>query len=732
MSGPTRRQPATPDAPVRAAVPATGVSAPPSFVNDVIPVMARVGCSSGTCHGANSGKGGFKLSLRGYAPELDFLAITRQMNGRRINRQEPEKSLLLRKPLYEVKHGGGVALRKGSLEHRTLLAWLRDGAVGSAEKEPRLLKLAVSPTRRRFAPGERQPLRVRATFSDGRARDVTARALFRSNDLGVAKVSDDGLIAAVAPGATAVQAKYMDQLAVVDVVVPYRQKVPASAFPPVAHPVDRVVHARLRELNLAPSGPATDAEFLRRAFLDVTGTLPTAEEARAFLDSRETDKRAKLVSALLERPEYGLVWAMKLTDLFLVRKEHMGRKNTLAFHQWLAEQFNANRPWCRVVSDMLTVTGPTADAPQALWWVSRQAIKPGQGFWLRAPELSAEVASQVFLGQRIQCAKCHNHPTERYTQEDYYSFTALFAQIHGEGDGDVVPKVISAKDVGEIRHPRTGQVMEPRPLDRLALGLRPGEDRRAKLAAWLTGRGRQAFARAMVNRVWARLFGSGIVEPVDDLRSTNPPRIPALMDVLTREFIASGYDVKRLIATIMASRTYQATSVPTKLNRVDRAFFSRYLARRLSAEELLDAVAQVTGIPDRFATYPVGTRALELSDTEVNSLELDTFGRPPRVMPCDCERSMAPSMSQALALFNSDALQAKLKSGEGTVAALLASGRPDVAIVEELFLACFARRPSAKERAACLAAIARAPNRAEGVQDVLWALINSKEFSFNH
>jgi len=710
----------------------TGGPAHYSFRNDVVPVLARLGCSAGTCHGANSGKGGFRLSLRGYAPEQDFAWITRQFSGRRITREAPEASLLLRKPLMETPHGGGRALARGSAEHRTLLGWLREGAPGPADDEARLTALKALPGDRVYAPREEQRVVVQAEYSDGSARDVTDRVLFRSNDEAVATVSPEGQVTAVGSGDTAVQAKYGDLLAVLRVTVPYPFKVDPAAYGRPVNLVDAAVLAKLRALNLEPGGPCSDEEFLRRVFLDVLGTLPTADEARRFLDDRAPDRRERLIREVLERPEYASIWALKLCDHSMVRKEHMGRKNTLALHQWLTEQFLANRPWDRLVGDLLTATGSPEENPAVLWWASRQSVRPNARGWVRHYELTGEVAAQVFLGQRIQCAKCHNHPTDRWTQDDYYGFAAIFAQVNGEGRADPIPERFTAADPGEVRQPRTGRLMPPAPLGGPPLEATEGEDRRGKLMAWLTGPGREPFARAAVNRVWARLFGQGIVEPVDDLRSTNPPSNDALLDGLARELIAHDYDLKHLIGVILRSRTYQATSQATKHNVVDTRFASRYPVRRLQGEELLDAVAQVTGVPDRFATYPLGTRAVELPDSELPSLALDTFGRPTRVTPCDCDRSAAPSLSQALEFFNGDALQAKLRHPGGFAATLVKSGRPEGEIVEELYLRALARRPTPAEAEAVRGALHRSPNLQEGVQDLLWALLNTKEFMFQH
>lgn len=703
-----------------------------SFRNDVVPVLSRLGCSSGTCHGANSGKGGFKLSLRGYAPELDFLWITRQFAGRRISREAPEESLLLRKPLMKTPHGGGKVLEEGSREYYTLLGWLLQGAPGGDESEPKVASLRVLPGDRVYSKGEKQRLVVQATYTDGSVRDVTDRALFRSNDTGVAEVDPEtGLVTAQSSGATAVQAKYDDQLAVVQVTVPFPYRVPAQAYARRFNYVDDAVYARLRQLHLEPGALCTDEEFLRRVYVDAIGTLPTADEAREFLDSKDPDKRNRLIDQVLQRPEYASLWALRLCDLSMIRKEHLGRKNTIAVHQWFTEQFLRNRPWDQLVADLVTATGSVDENPATLWWASRQQTRPNSRGWVRHYELTGEIVAQVFLGQRIQCAKCHNHPTERYTQDDYYRFAAIFAQVNGDGRADPIPERFVATDKGEVRHPRTGQVMPAASLDGVVYRVAEGEDRRRKFAEWLTGAGKEMFARNAVNRVWARLFGSGIVEPVDDLRSTNPPRNAELLDALARDLIAHKWDLKYLMGTIMRSRTYQATSRATPNNRIDTQFFSHYPVRRLQGEELMDAIAQVTGVPDRYATYPLGTRAIELSDTELPSQALDTFGRPTRVNPCECDRSMAPSLSQALELFNGDGLQAKLKNGDGIVARLLKRGKPDAEIVEELFLRAFSRRPTAAERKR-VAELLIGQTREEAMQDLLWALINSKEFMFHH
>lgn len=702
--------------------------APPSFVNDVIPTLSRLGCNTGPCHGAAQGKGGFRLSLRGYAPEIDYFSITRHLGGRRISRTEPERSLFLRKPLLEVAHRGGKRLNRGTREFAVLSGWLRMGAPGPTGKEPTLTKLEILPGDRKMRPGEKQKLAVRAHFTDGHVEDVTHRAIFNSNDIAIATVDEFGVVTQQRAGETAVVARYMDKLTAVRFMSPFDRKVNPAAFAARINYIDDLVNAKLKELRIEPSQSCTDEEFVRRAFIDAIGTLPMGDEARTFLDDRDPKKRERLLGALLQRPEYGMVWALKFGDLFTLRREYMQRKNAMVLQQWLMDQFNANRPWDQIATDILTASGDIDTHRGGLFYVSRAPQKPGEGYWIRATENTSEMVAQVFLGNRIQCAKCHNHPTERYTQDDYYHFAALWQQVSGKEGPGPVPLKLTATANGDVRQPRTGEVMVARPLDRSDLGFAKDEDRRVKAAAWIVGR--DDFARNIVNRVWARCFGAGIVEPVDDIRSTNPATNEPLMRALVNDLRAHNFDLKYLTATIMKSRTYQLSAQPNKTNRTDTKLFSHYMPRRMPAEEMADAVAQVTGVSDRYPGMPPGIRACELADTEIPSIMLDTFGRPPRVMPSDSERNCNPAISQALALLNSDAIQQKLKSSECVLTDLLK--KPDAEVVETLFLSAFSRRPTAKEAAALLDQVKAAPKRDEAFQDVMWALLNSKEFMFNH
>ncbi len=702
-----------------------------SFVNDVVPVLSRVGCNSGTCHGAAQGKGGFKLSLRGYAPDADFLSITRAMNGRRITREAPDQSLFLRKPLMEVPHRGGSVLHRGTIEYATLASWLAQGAPGPKPKETQISGLKILPGDRQFAPGENQRLRVLANFNDGTTKDVTGRALFATNDPAIASVSPEGLVKQLRSGESAITVKYMDKMAAIRVMAPFSQVIKPSEYSHRFNFIDEHVNAKLASLHIGPSGLCTDEEFLRRSYLDAIGTLPTYSEATQFLDSKAPDKRAKLVEGLLNRPEFGQIWALKFGDLFVLRREYMHRRYAMLMQQWLAEQFNANRPWDKIASDILGATGDLSENRGGLFYVSRSPQKPGEGAWIRHTENTAEMVATVFLGNRIQCAKCHNHPSEKFTQDDYYHFTALFQQVTGKGDQDEgVPARIEATANGDVRHPRTSELMAARPLDRSDLGFAKDEDRRVKFVQWLVKQ--DDFARNIINRFWARCFGSGIVEPVDDIRSTNPSKNEPLMNALIADLRANHFDLKRLMSLIMNSRTYQLSAETTKTNSIDTKLFSHYAAKRMQAEELADAVCQVTGIPDRFQNIPFGTRAIELADAEIPSIMLDTFGRPTRVQPLEGERNCSPAMSQALALLNGELVQQKVKDGNSILNRWIKDKKTDDEIIDQIFVTALSRRASSKEMQTLKDLITTAPKRDEGLQDVMWAVLNSKEFIFIH
>jgi len=722
-----------------ACAPARSADAP-SFVHDVEPLFTRLGCNQGSCHGKGAGQNGFRLSLRGYAPEMDYLWLTREYDGRRIDTAHPANSLLLLKPLGKAPHEGGKLLSEGSREHRLILDWIEAGAPGPRKDEPGVKSVSAEPVQRTLKPGQEQQLTVFAEYVDGRKRDVTWLARFDSNDAGVATVDARGLVRVARPGETAVRASFMGQVAVVIVTVPFEQKVNAEAFHVRNNVIDDHVFAKLAALNIEPSGLADDAEFCRRVYLDGIGTLPTADEVRTFLADRRTDKRPRLIDALLERPEFVDTWALFLSDLLQNRKERdhdvRGPKGVRSFHDWLRKQVAANRPWDELARDVLTVTGKS-DANPAVGYFIVTVGEHGE------PDRSEVVASvaQSFLGTRVGCAQCHNHPLEKYTQDDYYHFAAFFSRLklerHEPKQGPTILTVGTrdpnqAKQPVGVSQPRTGQFMKPQPLDRSSVEVKPGDDPRVRLAAWMTDPKNESFSGAMVNRIWRHYLGVGLVEPVDDLRASNPPSNPELWAALNKEFVDYKFDLKHLMRVILNSRTYQLTSATRPGNATDARFYSHYHARRLPAEVLLDAISQASGVPDNFAGYPAGIRALQLPDPTLKSYFLTLFGRSERVTACACERSGEVTMPQLLHLLNGEDIVQKVRSGDGRLAALLKEKKTDAQVTEELFLATLSRPPSGKETEAVTKALGDGGTRDEVFRDLFWALLNSKEFTFNH
>jgi hypothetical protein len=705
---------------VRGARRARGIS----FANEVIPTLTRAGCNQGACHGAASGKGGFKLSLAGYDPQADYIAITRQAKSRRLCRPHPERSLILRKPTLSMPHGGGRRFEVGSAPYRLLLAWIEDGAPGPQPKDPHITSLEVLPAERMMTPREQQQLVVRARYSDGAAIDVTAQTRLNSLNEAVAQVTPEGEVTANGRGVTAIMARYHGLAAVGRITIPFSSPPPAAGhYPPPANFIDTLVIRKWQVLGLVGSGPCSDSEFIRRASLDAIGTLPTPREVTAFLASRAPDKRARLIDSLLDRPEYADYWSVKWGDLLRINRGALGDKGMWSFSNWLHGVLAQNRPVDRWVRELITAQGSTYTTGPANFY--RVAQSP--------PDL-AETTSQVFLGVRLQCARCHHHPFEKWSQDDYYSLAAFFARV-GLKDSEEFgifggEQVVRLRASGEVRQPRTNAVMQPRPLDGAPV-VDPVDPRRA-LAAWITGPKNPFFARSIANRYWAYLMGRGIVEPVDDMRVTNPPSNPELLDALARDFIAHGDDLKVLLRTIMNSRVYQLSSQATAANRADDRFYSHYLVKRLPAEVLLDAISTAAAAPEKFPDLPDGTRAIQLPDAGVESPFLDTFGRPPRAIACECERRSEPNIAQALSLMNGDLLNKKLSAKEGRVAHLAAAGKPTADIVRELYLASLSRAPRSSELTTALGLIHKAPKRQEGIEDLLWTLMNSREFIFNH
>ena len=712
----------------------------PSFLNDVEPILTRLGCNQGACHGKSAGQNGFRLSLRGYASEWDYHWITREFLARRINPTSPEKSLLLAKPSGKAPHEGGVLMRPGSREYQTLLAWIEAGAPGPQKDEPTVRRVEIVPAGRVLKVGQSLPLLVQAEYTDGRRRDVTWLTQFFSNDASALEVSPGGVVKVVRPGETAVRAHFMGQVAVALITTPHDANVDPARFTAQNNFIDEHVFRKLADLRIEPSAPCTDEQFIRRVFLDTIGTLPAPAEVKAFLADRRPDKRARLIDAILERPEFVDFWAMQLADLVQNRKERdhdvRGTKGVRSLHQWLRAQVAKNRPWDELVRDLLTVTGPSDAHPAVGYYI----VTVGEQRESHRSPLVAS-AAQTFLGTRIGCAECHNHPLERYTQDDYYHFAGFFARVKLERkDPKAGPTklVVSAADANQnkqpvgVVQPRTGHFLKPQPLDRIALPVAPTDDPRAVLATWLTDPKNDAFAGAMVNRLWAHFFKVGLVEPVDDLRASNPPSNPALYQALCEEFVRAKFDRKHVMRLILNSRAYQLSSKTTPANAKDNRFYSHYYARRLPAEVLLDAICDVTGVPERFDGYPVGIRAVQVPDPSVKSPFLSMFGRSERVTACACERTSDVNLSHTLMLMSGPVTQGRIEDPQGRLAQLLKSKRPDAEIIDELFVHAIGTLPTPEQRTLLERHRAQAASRQACFSDLMWALLNAERFLFNY
>jgi hypothetical protein len=721
---------------------------PVSFVRDVVPMLARTGCYNAACHAKAGGKNGFQLSVLAFDPETDYNAIARQARSRRIDRFRPAASLLLKKATVAVPHAGGQRFKPDSPEYRLVTRWIAEGARFILDGEPVLARVEVAPAERVMAPRRAQQLLVTAVYSDGSRRDVTRQAQYRSDEAAIAEVSESGRVSTTAfAGEAAVMARFMGQVAVARISVPLNRPLPPKAYAdlPRFNFVDDLVYRKLAKLSVLPSPLCDDATFLRRASLDLTGTLPTAEETRQFLaeardegggmrDESKRDplhpssliphpSRTSLIDRLLARSEYADYWSMQWSNLLLVNPDLLAPRGAFAFYRWLREAFQENMPFDRFAREIVTASGETyREGPPNFY---RALPNPGD---------RARAVSQLFLGVRLDCAQCHHHPFERWGQDDFYSLAAFFARVKDKSSyPEGYLSVIYPGSEGEVEHPRTGKVMPPRPVGGAVPEIAAGQDRREALARWMTAPENPFFARTIVNRVWAQLMGRGIVEPVDDFRVTNPASNPELLDALAKEFVAHGYDLKHLIRTIVSSAAYQRSSVSTPGNVRDTRSYSRYYKKRLPAEVLLDAIGQVTGVPEPFRAHPEGTRAIQMWDSRLEVEFLQVFGRPGRQTVCECERRTEGSVPQLLHLMNSNRMQERLGNDQGFAAALDRSGKPEEEIVTEAYLTALSRLPTKPELAAAHTAFTREKTtRRQAIEDLLWALLNSAEFLLNH
>jgi len=719
-----------------------------SFRDHVEPLLAKEGCNSGACHGALAGKGGFKLSLRGYDPATDFFNIVKQDRGRRVELADPGRSLVLAKPSGAIAHKGGVRFGTNSLEYRILSEWISKGAAPPNDGDPRVEQLDILPARSFQRVGESQQILARARYSSGRTEDVTRWVKWSSADESVCRVDDQGKTQVIGPGEGAIVAWYASKLAIARVTVAYpRQPAHAAEMVDRRKPrnvIDEHIDKQLARLNLPPSPACSDAEFVRRVYIDTIGCLPTIDEARSFLADASPSRRDALIERLLSRAEFSDYWTYKWSDLLMLNGTRLRPTALKTYYQWIRKQVADGVPWDQFVRSIVTATGESVDNGPTNFYALSQS-----------PEDMSENVCQAFLGLSIGCAKCHNHPLEKWTNDQYYGMASLFARVKAKGwggegrDGDGRRTVFVAES-GELVQPRTGKPQSPAPLDGRPLDFDDPTDRRLTLAQWLTAPENPYFARSITNRVWASYFGVGLVESVDDMRVSNPASNDALLKAAADYLVQHKFDLKALMRVILQSNAYQRSSRPLPGNHLDRRFYSRYYPRRMMAEVLHDAIVQVTEVPTRFDSiafpgadrqktefYPLGTRAVQLYDAAVENYFLQTFGRNPRRIVCECERSAEPTMVQVLHLSNGATLNEKLHAPGNRLEKLIKlrrEGMSSAALVDEIYLACLSRYPTETERQQLLALLPPPGSNTEVeiVEDVFWGLMSTREFLFNH
>jgi len=696
-----------------------------SFRNHVQPVLAKTGCSAGACHGAAAGQNGFRLSLRGYDDDGDFAALTRNALGRRVNPSDPGRSLMLLKPSGALPHKGGKRFEVGSPEYRVLSEWIAAGTPKSSESDARIERITILPSTVRLQAGTSQPLLVTAWFSDGHSEDVTRWAKYTAANASVAQIDEQGRVTVTGQGEGAITAWYLSRIAVATVTVPFTDPPRPEAFSSLAggNFIDELVLEKLRSLNLPPSGDCGDIAFIRRLFIDAMGVLPTAEEVKAFAADGSPTKRDALIEKVLARPEFVDYWTYKWSDLFLVSSKRLSPPAMWAYYQWIRNNVSANTPWDQFARQVITARGSSLEHGAGNFYVLHDD-----------PLTLTETTSLAFLGMSVNCARCHNHPMEKWTNDQYFGMANLFARVRlkaGQHDGEVT---VFADSEGELIQPLTGKPQTPRPLDGNPLPPNFSGDRREALADWLVSRDNPYFSKAIVNRIWANYLGAGLVENVDDLRATNPASNEKLLAAAATYLIDHQYDLKELMRAILRSKTYQRTSEALRENASDTRFYSHYYPRRIAAEVLLDAIAQATDSPTIFPNYPAGYRASQLPDANVESYFLKTFGRPERNATCSCERTVEPSITQVLHLANGTTINARLSDPKNRISKLLGQKAAPAVLVEEAYYATVSRPPSSTESAQLgdiLAAASEGEKRA-ALEDVYWALLSSKEFLFNH
>lgn len=696
---------------------------PVNFPGQVVPIFTKLGCNGGGCHGKASGQAGFRLSLLGFEPQEDYEHLVMESRGRRLFPAAPDRSLLLMKAVNAAPHGGGQRLETDSHEYRLMRRWIATGMPYGNPDDPVVTTIEVYPAQRIVTPSAHQQLAVVAHFSDGHREDITRTVQFESNNTDLADVDTRGRVTiGTQPGDVAIMARYQGHVAVFRATVPLGA--PVASLPPAINAIDQAVFDKLETLGLPPSGLADDATLVRRMTLDIAGRLPTVQETQDYVRSQDPDKVEQLVDRLLASDDYADFFARKWSMILRNRRESAGdQMGTFLLHHWIRQQLHQNRPYDQWVSALLTARGSLETNPAVAWWRE-----------VNETESRVEDAAQLFLGQRLQCARCHHHPFEKWSQKDYYQVAAFFSKVVNKESASAEVPVLGVRGGNAVaHHPRSGQALIPVGLSGQPEDFQVGWDPRQELVDWMTEPGNPFFARSLVNRYWKHFFATGLVEPEDDLRVTNPPTNPELMDALAREFVDSDYDLKALIRLICTSSTYRMRSDANQHNLGDTNSYSRYYPKRLSAEVLLDAIDQVVGTHTPFEGMPVGTRAIQLPDNQFDSYFLDVFGRPTATTACECERSQEATLSQSLHLLNSVEIQSKLSQEAGLPARLFQSSDPLDARITQLYLLALSREPTSQELETAREYLTE--RESQGVQpfeDLVWAILNSKEFLFNH
>ncbi len=692
---------------------------PLSFEKDIVPILTRSGCNTGSCHGAARGKDGFMISLFGYDPNGDYHRVTREIGMRRINLAVPNESLLLTKAVGQVPHSGGKLFGQDSVYYAMILEWLRDGALADAEAPPKVATLDIFPPQAVIeGKDSTQRFIAVAQYDDGTTRDVTNLSAFMTNNETSAAIDQDGLVTAGARGEAFVMARFETKTVGRQVLV-LPTDLQYEAPEVTGNYIDQLVGKKLNQLRILPSGLCTDEEFLRRVTIDITGQLPTEEQYNQFMTDQADDKRSALIERLLGQKEFSEIWAMKFAQLLMIKSSNqVSYKSAFLYNQWLTDKFAKNVPIDKMVRELLGATGGTFSNPATNYYqIERDTLK------------RAENVAQVFMGIRTQCAQCHNHPLDRWTMDDYYGFAAFFCQTGTKNAEDYREQIVYDRRSGEVKHPVSGQTMMPQFLGGEPVDTK-GQDRRVVMAEWLTSPENPYFSTSIANRVWAHFMGVGTVDPVDDIRVSNPPTNPELFQELGNKLAEYNFDFRQLVRDICNSQAYQRSASPNESNRTDTRNYAYAVVRRIPAEMMLDCVSQVTNTNEKFRGLPLGARAVQIADGQTSTYFLDTFGRAPRETVCDCEASTDPSLSQALHLLNGSSTNGKITQGK-VVSELLEGSTPEQAL-DRLYVRCLSRYPTEAERAELLAAINASPSPKEGLEDIFWAILNSREFVFNH